>query len=1241
MNKDYIVELDETIKGGIVQDTLNKLIQITIASIGPKVTWDHFETYLATKISDEDPIFDNLHSLIFTHFQDRERSEEVLGKNLFKLSFDNAQSAQAFFSFTQHTFPIIKTEYPKLNNKEIILTEEQLFFVRRAAKIKTGELPSDFLSDYYLKTLRADRYDYSNRYLKGLFPGPNNTRRLQNLRPNHRLNYIVESDGTISSRADKAASLKSKKEGYTQIQSCTYLDSKALIPVFGFDRTRNPKLYGTLTHEKEIQPVKLLVEDGGTIGRPFDCYSKKDAKDRSSELRSTHFQRLYSPKELETFKDKKTNQMTLNDTTNEVLARQRINLFRCMICICSDNLEARLLADNFSKEILAYFTEHTKTKGWELNPKFKLPIVFYIKNTAWVSAKRFSNMFTENPLHSIFIYTRAMRKNDSLNSKEISENIELRSEKIKSNHYEFLLGLEKISSELLLEPFVGGTPLVIFMMRKGYVRMLLRLIRGWSTAEINALFDLLISMDHFEKNDRIISYLIMEEAFDLATKIIAATQSNIDELIIDGEERGSPFERNLTSHILHKGNPRHFHYLGLEKTLERAASERYWVSVRLCLKEFPNISQTTIDNLFVAALKHNDRQTYPEIVFLLKRPVNKPTVVKREFQNALQSKTWRLVKLLITYYDAPHELELGNVLIEALRNKQRDVVLAIIKRGIEKGWRCHYGQQHYLSSPLVLGIQAEFSDILFQLLELDNSHTDGFHQARYYLAVDLLHINKSNALIPLLGCANKTRELLDPNNSKLSICYIIFEALFANQPAIAEYRLPSQHRNFIIGMHLFSEVFEETLRYFNFLLYIPNSEPTYIISFFEALVDLSLKYQDISILKTMQSLMNNKFGFSSQITEEMIAKASLAKLSPNNIQIIQLLIKTTEYLDLWKNLTLKVNHKMDGSYRSYYSKSAIIFTLLLTIRDHDKTFILSTDLIKDVFSYSVETSNTILTELIFTNLDLTEKLLDELVEIAIKCSDAPYLLYLFKNYNMTLSRRHFTFFQSRYLPYCSVIIILKELYNKKYHNQFTQWDYYHLWLVGTSYDSLYHRVPTEGRNLLAGILEPKTVRHFTLITLLFNFNNCFKEIYLGSSWPNLQATLENDDLKNRISGDNRFNYSRNLSSEHYNHHQALLDTLNAYLDGTCNMPDEITTYNTFQTTLAILEQGLPITSNLPLFWKSNRGNFNFEMYQYFKDIDDILNRNLTTPYSLTSEQVELIQKRLDETYSLPLINTNY
>jgi hypothetical protein len=120
--------------------------------------------------------------------------------------------------------------------------------------------------------------------------------------------------------------------------------------------------------------------------------------------------------------------------------------------------------------------------------------------------------------------------------------------------------------------------------------------------------------------------------------------------------------------------------------------------------------------------------------------------------------------------------------------------------------------------------------------------------------VDLAQAQNNTPATKMLGIKNKTLKLIDPKSIKVSVCYVVFEAFFANQPDIAEYRLnqyghqhkllPANHNNIISSLHYFSEVFESTLLHFKHLL--SYSEPTYINALFECLLDLSMKHKDIS-----------------------------------------------------------------------------------------------------------------------------------------------------------------------------------------------------------------------------------------------------------------------------------------------------------------------------------------------------------------------------------------------------------
>ncbi len=964
MAKDYTQRLDETIKGNIDQDTLNQLIQITITHTGPEVTWDHLEAYLASKIPADDALFDNLHALIFSAFQDSETSEDSVDNALFKLTFNDSQTAQAFFAFTQHAFPIINSEYPKISHNEITLTEDQHFFCRRGAKLKNGMLPSDFLTEYFIKTLRADEYDFSDKFIKGIIPTPNGTRRLQNLRPKKRQNFTIAADGTVISRTAKAASLTTMNDSFTQIQSCTFLGPIALPTPFGFDKSRTPKLYGILTHIKDLMINRLLLNDGGTVSRPFDFEAETLAAHRSSELRKPDNTVLYSNNEFEKFKDENINIRRKQKNTNEVLARKRFNIFRGMICICANNLEARLLAKDFSEEMLEYYADYAKSKGYQLNPKFKLPILFYIKNSPATEPTNPSDVSKKEPVHDMFRYTGSMQADDLKKADEIYNDFDSRNASFSNNNFEFLLGLKIITPEMLLEPVQNGTPLAIQMMRQGYTRMLLRLLRPSrennachsqeSFSLIAVVFDSLVAYKYIIQDDTIISHLILAEAFDLASNLISITKSTIDNLVVEEIHGKLVKKHKLIDYSIQNGNPRVIQYLGLEETLKKAAYHNHWTTVRLCLKELSNISQDTIDYLFFLACDRKDRSEEPDVVYLLKRKGVSPASVEKEFIKALEKHRWNLVELLITYYENHSKLLLGFALLEVLRNNQVKLAGLILQKGASADWRINYGQKYFLSSALLYGIQHDAKELFPQLLEHESNYHDEYSDARYQLAVDLAKYKNTELATNLLIVKNKPSKLIDPNSIKLSVCHLVFEAFFANQPDIAEYRLNhygrqhklllANHKNIISSLHYFSEVFESTLLHFKHLL--SYSEPTYINAFFECLLDLSMKHKDISLLKLLQTLMHEKLGIDKSTTEELLVNLALRKLSSNNTNIITALINTSKFLHYWKLYLTQKFRSVTSPQFTDNDQANTVYSLLSVIKRLDSTFIVE-DIIHD------------------------------------------------------------------------------------------------------------------------------------------------------------------------------------------------------------------------------------------------------------------------------------------------------
>lgn len=1033
MAKDYTLELDESLKGSSYEEALNRLIQITIASIGPAVTWDHFEGYLASKISDDHEVFDNLHACIFTLFQQSETSETPLENSLHKLSFNDSQTAQAFFAFTQHTFPIINSEYPKINNNEILLTDDQLFFCRLVAKLHTGDLPPEILTDYFLKTLRADQEDYSDKFIKGIIPTSDGTRRLQNLRPKEREAYTIMGDGSVRSRATHAAVEKATDTTFTQNQSCTYLGSDATTPPFGFDKNREPKLYGILTHRKDIRLNRLLINDGGTISRPFDADSEHEATNKAKTLRNQHNEKLYSPEEFVTFLSKNSEIRKRQENTNEVLARLRFNLFRNMICVCADNLEARLLANDFAEEILESYTDYAKSKGMKLNPKFKIPIIFYTKN-------RNTEELNKAAKHRIYLYTRLMRNQDRKTATQIYVNKRTRNACIDKGNFEFLLGLDTITAKMLVDSNQGinNIALAMHIMVSGSIRMLLRILRPSrrlseqdpleQSSLKETVFDTLINGRNNQMilNSSILQGLIRAEAFDIATKIMNTTNIKLDvSNAID---------------CIKEINPRHINYFGLENTLRLAGEKNLWVVVRLCLKEYPNISQETIDYLFVLACNKKDKTGKPDIGFLLKKRKVSITTIKIALANALKKYDYKLFELILTNHEDfknSYKSSLNDIIVEntpaftvmgldktlrsaadqghwvtvrfclnlysnfssetidyiftaacqrkeaendsdiifllkqkkvsakaikkafdeALRYSNNNLIEIIIKNaedyfalladltqwqskaaalilrlGTQAHPRPHLYLQYALTSTLSYCVRFGLNDLLPELLAHESKHPDQYSEARHWLAVDLARARNNNSILDFLLRDRNTPNPIDPLNVKLSHCYSIFEALFANQPEVAQFRLSMGETalNLTI-LEAYSDEFEAALLLFNDL--VSKQEETYINAFFGSLLDLCLQTNNISLIRCFHELFHILYKIPCEIIEQLIIGLSWSKISNKNIDSILALIQSSKYFIHWKReIILRI-------YDPYKYKSHkigdFLFILLCKIKDKD------------------------------------------------------------------------------------------------------------------------------------------------------------------------------------------------------------------------------------------------------------------------------------------------------------------
>lgn len=953
MIKDYAYELNEASKGTIDEDTLNRLIQVTIANIGQNATWARLESYLESKVPVDDPLIDNFHAIVFAFFEESEISKTSNPDGtLHTLSFKDAKTAQAFFAFTQHTFPIIHSEYPQVTNNDVVLTDDQLFFCRRGTKLRTRDLPSELLTDYFLKTLRADQDDFSNKFIKGIIPTSDGTRRLQNLRPTERKEFTILGDGSIRSRTEHAALETTTDSTFTQNQSCTYLGSDAVTPAFGFDKSRQSKLYGILTHRNDLKINRLLLNDGGTISRPFDSSSESDAKSNASSRRGQNGFSLYSSPELNSFIEENSKMRKLKTNTNEALARLRFNVFRAMICICADNFEARLLANEFSEEILEAYAEYVKRKDIQLNPKFKIHVIFYVQNLN-------PNANQSQPRHHIYRYTRSMLSHDRRTAVQIYHKKSSRAAFINNKNFECLLGLASITEKMLTDPVSANdsTPLAIKMIQSGHVRMLLRLLRptrkhyGQNPQEQSNLsttvFNTLIANNRSLLDQTIIFNLIVAEAFEIATQIINAT--NIETI--------------PTIKILETGNPRHLDFFGLEKTIRLAAENNYWVTVRLCLKEYSNITQETIDHLFVLACKRTEKARWPDIVFLIKKKRVSPATIQSELIKALNVPDMALFEIIITHFndhEMIREFFTGFSLLETIRNKQHKLAKLILKTEINASWRQSSGQQHALVSTLLFGIQHDFDDLLPQLAEHEKSFQDKHSESRYWLAVDLARARKNNTALLILQAENHIQTLIDPTNIKLSVCYRVFEALFANQPEVAIFRLLDFNKQYhyspddsdtpLSVLATLSDEFEHAFLLFKDVL--SNHEQAYCKIFFEVLFDLPCKATDSSTIRDIQASMSRALLITELTIEQTIVENSISKLS---LDINHELLLSSYNRDPWKNMiSSQITYITMPRLISKTDQDDVLFSIFNILKEQDSSFRLDENTEKNLNTFCTE-----------------------------------------------------------------------------------------------------------------------------------------------------------------------------------------------------------------------------------------------------------------------------------------------
>jgi hypothetical protein len=606
------------------------LIKAVIPYIGTEVSyqgkkvvlsWRHMEEYLSSLKSENDDLFTSFYANgweVFTHPLMCKKTGE-------NFKFIDTGTARAFLDLVSQILPIRNNQcdWSHYCCDEIFLSVAECYFCTVYAMQEEGSLDYSCLADkYLLKTLRADEYDYSHIFKLGIIES-GSSRRLQNLRPRNRKPYVITPQGDVIEYVKKILPMGDRqKNKFSQIQSTTFVDKKVLVQPFGFSKARSPTLYGLLTHVDDAVISRLLLQDSGTVHRPFDHPSEEAAKGSGLYKNSFfgHSLTQFAPADMDKFKSLNSMHRWVHGGTNEVMARLRFNPYLSFVCICSDTLESRLLAYSFSEELWEEYSAYAK-QNMPINPHFQIPIIFYYARRGWLS---------NEPLK---FYTRKMLLKDQEEAQKIYGDENARHQKFSAFNYGFLLGLKKITLETLLKEY-NGEPLALVMIKAGYLRMLMRLLEASTRDSVKKeaatandlreqLFDKLLAMGHFKENDPIISEFILVEAFDIADKLINATCSDKYKLGTIEKRGGLIISHNgfLWLYLITQGNPRQLRYMGLEKILLKAAHREMWQPIKLCLKEYPDLSKELLGSLLPPALRYGGR----DLVKLLLKAGAKPS----------------------------------------------------------------------------------------------------------------------------------------------------------------------------------------------------------------------------------------------------------------------------------------------------------------------------------------------------------------------------------------------------------------------------------------------------------------------------------------------------------------------------------------------------------------------------------------------------------------------------------------
>ncbi len=306
-------------------------------------------------------------------------------------------------------------------------------------------------NQYVVKVIRASTNNTSDFLLDGLFPDENDPH-YQDIRPALRKKFIFNENGTFKRKDKKPMYSEEEKQGFSQIQSLTFINQTATTEVVDFYPDKDFPKVGVMIHMKDTLPKCFLVNDGvgGTVNRPFEANNLEEAtKQREKYISNTKIN-YFGISRKEQFID----EISKINKVNEDMARARWDYKDSKVNIYLDNFRSRIYVQHFAEKIRQCLEKSLEKTKDALPEDYQVPILFYLP---------------KDEIRHLAYYTEELQQIDKIEAKRQYHTQSVRSANYNNKCYEFLLALDEGDVYRALIENVEGYPLLITMIEQGYL----------------------------------------------------------------------------------------------------------------------------------------------------------------------------------------------------------------------------------------------------------------------------------------------------------------------------------------------------------------------------------------------------------------------------------------------------------------------------------------------------------------------------------------------------------------------------------------------------------------------------------------------------------------------------------------------------------------------------------------------------------------------------------------------------